>query len=294
MELALALMRLWERRIWLAIGVVVAVAAGFGGMVAFKSTVYSSASTQMVVDSPKSALGNMQTSLIPFTNRAVVFARLMVSPEALDYIGQQAGIPGNEIAAQGPAEIGAPQATHNPSAIKDGKIVIPSSKFILRFDQNPELPTVDIYSQAPTTRQAIALANGAVTGFAKYLNILDGETNVPDQQRVQIRQLGSAQGGEVNPSSGKEIAVLLALMMFVVWCFGMLFAIRLRANLRESRAITLGNVPGFDPGLVDHQAAGRLPLDGVDTSARRGFGSDGDGEAELSNGHRPDYATHER
>ena len=93
MELALALMRLWERRIWLAIGVVIAVAAGFGGMVAFKSTVYSSASTQMVVDSPKSALGNMQTSLIPFTNRAVVFARLMVSPEALDYIGQQAGIP---------------------------------------------------------------------------------------------------------------------------------------------------------------------------------------------------------
>lgn len=165
MELALALLRLWERRIWVAIGAVLAVAAGVAGMSAFKSTAYSSASTQMVVDAPKSALGNLQTSLLPFTNRAVVFARLMVSPEALTYIGQDAGIPGNEIAAQGPAEIGAPQAIHNPSTVKNGKLVVPKSKFILRFDQNPQLPTVDIYSQAPTTRQAIALANGAVTGF---------------------------------------------------------------------------------------------------------------------------------
>ncbi len=291
MELALALLRLWERRLWVAIGAILAIAAGVGGMTAFKSTVYSSASTQMVVDAPKSALGNMQTSLVPFTNRAVVFARLMVSPEALSYIGQEAGIPGTEISAQGPAEIGAPQAVHNPSVLKNGKLVVPTTKFLLRFDQNPELPTVDIYSQAPTTRQALALANGAVTGFTKYLDTLDQATNVPDQQRVQIRQLGSAQGGEVNPSSGRMLAVLVALLVFVLWCFGILFTIRVRSNLRASRAGAAAK-PAIELSPVGHDS--ELLLGDRVLATSRNYVADGQGEAISSNGHGADYAAHGR
>lgn len=291
MELALALLRLWERRIWVAVGAVLALAAAVAGMSAFKSTVYSAASTQMVVDAPKSALGNLQTSLLPYTNRAVVFARLMVSPEALTYIGQAAGVPGNEIAAEGPAEIGAPQAIHSPSIVKDGKLVVPKSQFILRFDQNPQLPTVDIYSQAPTTRQAIMLANGAVTGFTRYLDLIDRETDVPDQQRVQIRQLGSAQGGEVNPSSGKMLAVLLGIMLFVVWCFGVLFASRLRANLRASRGALAADGPVVADGVSDHDTAGTLMRNGV-LAPPEYYGA---AASSLSaNGHHADLATRER
>ena len=179
MELALTLNRLWHRRLWVAIGVILAVAAAVYGAHALKKTTYAAASTQMVVDAPKSALGNLKTSLVPYTARAIVFARLMTSPEALTYIGQAAGIPGNEISALGPAEIGAPTAVHTPSVQVDGQLQAPKQKYVLRFDQNPDLPTVDIYSEAPTTAQALALANGAVTGFAQYLHQLDASNGGP-------------------------------------------------------------------------------------------------------------------
>lgn len=235
MELAQAILRLWERRRWVAAGIVVAIAVGAASTMAFRSTVYASASTQLVVDAPRSALGNLQTSLVPFTNRAIVYSRLMTSPQALAAIGKAAGIPGNEIDAQGPAEIGAPQATHVPSATVNGKLVTPPAKYVLRFDQNPQLPTVDIYAQAPTYHQAVALANGAVTGLRTYLSQLDANTDVPDGRRIEIRQLGAAQGGVVDHGTPVQIAAIVGFIVLLLWCMGVLYVTGMRARLRQAR-----------------------------------------------------------
>jgi hypothetical protein len=232
MELALALNRLWHRRIWVALGIVVAVFAGILGTRALKKTSYSAASTQMVVDAPSSALGSLKTSLVPYTARAIVYARLMTSPEALQYIGQAAGIPGNEIAAMGPAEIGGPTAMHTPSVQVDGRLQAPKEKYVLRFDQNPDLPTVDISSEAPTTGQAIALANGAVAGFANYLHALDDRTSVPAHQQVRIRELGSAEGGVVAAGSATKLGALIGVLVLIMWCLGILFVAHVREQLR--------------------------------------------------------------
>ena len=95
---------------------------------------------------------------------------MMTSDEALQYIGKAAGINGNLIEATGPVEIdGSPAATHAPSAIESGKALPAAKSYKLSLVQNPSLPTVDVYASAPTTAQAVALANGAVTGFATSL-----------------------------------------------------------------------------------------------------------------------------
>ena len=83
MELALALNRLWHRRIWVALGVIVAAAVAIESSHALKKTSYGTASTQMVVDAPTSALGNLKTSLVPYTARAIVYARLTNAPVTL-------------------------------------------------------------------------------------------------------------------------------------------------------------------------------------------------------------------
>ena len=158
----------------------------------------------------------------------------MVSPEALTYIGQDAGIPGNEIAAQGPAEIGAPQAIHNPSTVKNGKLVVPKSKFILRFDQNPQLPTVDIYSQAPTTRQAIALANGAVTGFTGISTSSTVRPACPALSACRSGSWAAPRAVRSTPAPASCSPMLLGVALFVVWCGGILSVSRLRANLRAA------------------------------------------------------------
>ena len=105
MELAQAMQLLWRRKIWLAVGVVVALAVGAGSIQLLKNAQeYATAMTQMIVDSPRSPLGNTGASLDPFTARASVFADLMASHPALVAIGEAAGIPPDQIVASAPAD----------------------------------------------------------------------------------------------------------------------------------------------------------------------------------------------
>jgi hypothetical protein len=236
MELAKTLLKIWALRVWIAIGLVLAVLAAAASLTMAHTKVYSAASTQMLVDSPRSALGDPAEDLTPFTARAFVFARLMTTPEALQYIGEAAGVPGNLIAASGPTELAGPQATHAPTAAQSGELTSAPAGYKLNFLQNPQLPTVDVYAEAPNTKQAIALANGAVTGFAAYLKHLDSQGSVPVGQRLAIRQVGAATGGTVDPGAGKALAAIIFIVVLTLWCILVLFVSNVRAQLRIARA----------------------------------------------------------
>jgi hypothetical protein len=250
MEFALALVKLWRLRLWVAGGALLALLASFAVLQVAKSTTYAAAETSMLVDAPRSALGNTQADLTPLVTRAAVFARLMTSAEALNYIGRAAHIPGNLIAATGPEEIGTPQATHTPSINQNGKLSTPPASYSLRFDQNPLLPTVDVYATAPTANQAIALANGAVTGFATYVDQLELAGNVPAGQRVTIRQMGSATGGAVDSGIGTMLAAIVFPIVMIIWCFMVLLGSKLRGKVRTARRLA-AEAP-FESALEGH------------------------------------------
>ena len=235
MTTAKILLKLWKLRLWVGIGAVFALVAAVGSVATSHSTVYATASTQMLVDSPASAIANADVDLTGYAARANVYARLMTSDEALRYIGQAAGIPGNLIDANGPLEVnGSPTATHAPVQIVGGKNVPYPAIYKLSFVQNPDLPTVDVFAEAPTTAKAIALANGAVTGFANFVNHSDA-ANVPAARRVEVRQLGGATGGIVDAGASKKIAVLAFFGILAVWCLLVLWVSRLRAELRAAK-----------------------------------------------------------
>jgi len=273
MELAQALIQLWERKIWLLVGLIVAGVARFGVHQTAKSSVYAAATTQMVVDAPRSALGDIQSSLEPFTARAGVFALLMTSPQALNAIGHAAGIPGTQIAAEGPPQANLPQVGSSPTPI--------DTPYKLQLNQDPTLPTVDVYAQAPTAKEAVDLANGAVTGFATYLKSLQVQGSVPTGQRVEIRQLGSAIGGVVNSSASTKMAGIVGFVVLLLWCGGILFAAKLRAAWAGR---------GSEPARPEARAA--PPQRNLAESWRHADSADADLEAvwayadpALSNGH---------
>ena len=267
MTLARILLKLWKLRLWVGVGGLLGVVAAVGSVTMSHSTVYANASTQMVVDSPASALANAGADMTGYAARANVFARLMTSAEPLRYIGQAAGIPGNLIDANGPVETnGSATATHAPVAIQDGKDLPAPATYKLSFLKNPDLPTVDVYAEAPTTAQAIALANGAVTGFANFINQLDAN-NVPLGKRIEVRQLGRATGGIVDSGASKKIAVLIFFAVLAMWCGVVLFVSRLLAQLRAAKKngaddlfdvledeLTPAHAPGMGnpPPLADH------------------------------------------
>ncbi len=235
MELAKTLLKLWSLRVWIAVGAVIALLASVASLTLLPSKVYATASTQLVVDAPRSALGDAQKDLTPYTARAFVFARLMTTPQALQYIGQAAGVPGNLISASGPTELTGTQATHAPTAVQGTQLTSAPARYTLNFLQNPQLPTVDVYAKAPDTKRAMALANGAVSGFAAYITYLDNQSGVPAGQRIDIRQLGSATGGVVDPGASKALAFLIFVFVLALWCGLVLFATNLRAHMRLAR-----------------------------------------------------------
>ena len=271
MTLAKILLKLWKLRLWVGVGGLLGVAAAVGSVTGSHSVVYANASTQMLVDSPTSALANSGADITSYAARASVFARLMTSAEALRYIGRAAGIPGNLIDANGPVETnGLSAASHTPVEIQNGKDLPAPATYKLSFVQNPDLPTVDVYADAPTTAKAIALANGAVTGFANFIRQLD-VNNVPLGNRIEVRQLGGATGGIVDPGASKKTAVLIFFAVVAVWCGVVLFVSRLLAQLRAAKQNGTDDdfaVPEQELSRVDAPAMDDRPLRFASQEAR--------------------------
>jgi hypothetical protein len=242
MEFALILRELSRHRRMLAVGVLIAAIAATLSVYRLdglglkpRSLQYSSASTQVFVDTPSSILGNLSPTFEPLQARATVYANFMASPTFLNLVGQHAGIPGEQIYAAGPIDPSVPRVVQEPTAVqRNVEITGETTPYRLNFNSDPNLPTIGIYAQAPNTRQAIALANASAVSLAQYVTSLQSAGHTPAQARVVIRRLGEAHGGVVNGGISKALAGMAFIGVFLVWCILVLLAGRFRATWRAS------------------------------------------------------------
>jgi hypothetical protein len=210
-----------------------------------RSLQYSSASTQILVDSPSSVLGNLSQTFEPLSTRAAVYANFMASPAVLNLIGQQLGMSGEQIYAAGPVIANQPRVVQEPTALKRNvEITGESNPYRLNFESQINLPTINIYSQAPTTERAVALANAAAAGLNLYVTRLENTNKIPPASRVTIRQLGPANGAVVNGGISKALAAIVFILVFVLWCVIVLVASRFLENWRASAVLTSGGNNG--------------------------------------------------
>jgi hypothetical protein len=242
MEFALVLRELARHRRALVVGVLVAaVAATFsvyhldGSKLEPRQLQYSSASTTVFVDTPSSVLGNLNPSFDPLLSRATVYANFMASQTVLNAIGQQVGIPGDQLYAAGPVDSLVPRVVEEPTAVqRNVEITGETAPYRLNFNNDPNLPTIGIYAQAPTTAQAIGLANAAASSLSRYVRGLQETDRVPAQSRVVIRQLGTASGGVADGGISKALATIVFVGALLLWCLLILVAARFREYWRTS------------------------------------------------------------
>ncbi|MGA2455211.1 MAG: hypothetical protein ABSG93_17000 [Solirubrobacteraceae bacterium] len=226
----------------MAVGVLVAAAAAIlsvyrvdGSTLKARSLQYSSATTQALVDSPTSVLGDLSQSFEPLSARATVYANFMASPAVLALIGQQVGLSGEQLYATGPVSASQPRVVQEPTALKrNTEITGETDPYRLSFESQPNLPTINVYAQAPTTALAVGLANGAVVGLKQYITALEAADKTPARARVTIRQLGPANGAVVDGGISKELAILVFVGVFLLWCILLLAASRFREVWRGS------------------------------------------------------------
>ncbi len=237
MELARVIRELWSRKLLLAVGVLIAAGAAVFS-VHGKPLTYSSASTQALVDSEESVLGNVAQSSEALSSRAQVYANFMAGPAILDIVGRQVGLSGDQIYAAGPVNAQEPRVEQEPTALKRNVQLTGETKpYRLNYEAQGNLPTITIYSQAPTTSQAVALANAAVVGLQRYVAQVESTGGVPKGKRVVIRQLGPATGGVVDGGISKTLAAMVFVAVFLLWCALMLYATRFRKAWRESALV---------------------------------------------------------
>jgi len=252
MEFALILRELSARPRLLGVAAIVSVlAATFSvyqpdglGLKA-RSLRYSSASTHVMVDTPSSVLGNLNQSFTPLDARATAYANFMTSPAVLGLIGKQLGIQGNQIYAAGPVDPLVPRTVQEPTAIqRNVQITGEADPYRLNFNNDQNLPTIGIFAQAPTSKQAVALANASVRALQQYIAGVESTENIPPKDRVVIRQLGEASGGVVDAGIGKALAGLVFVGVFLLSCVIMLALPRIQNGWRDSAR--LAEVEGDD------------------------------------------------
>lgn len=267
MELARTLKTLWMRRRLVALGALVATIAAllsvyrvglFPPSLESRTNVFATASTQLLVDAPDSAFADLANDLTPLETRASVFARFLASPVALELIAQDAGVPLGSIEAQGPYDINLPEIQQEPTAEqRSSQIIGEGAVYRLRFENNPVLPVVSTFAQAPTLAEAEGLANAAPRALRTYINRIQAVQATPEDRRVVIRKLGSATGGVVNEGANVQISALVFFLVFGAWCMLLIPAHTIARGWRDADAYGDGHPHGGSPnGHAEHEHEG--------------------------------------
>jgi len=228
MEPARTLKILWRRRRLVALGAAVALLAAllsiyrlglFPPSLESRSNVFASASSQILVDAPNSAFADTSFDLDELDTRASVFARFLASPAAVALIAKEAGIPFEAIEARGPFELNLPEVQQAPTAEeRSSQILGEGALYRLRFENNPGLPIVSVFAQAPEPEEAATLAAAAPAALHDYIERIQVEQQTPLQRQVVVRQLGSSRGGTVNQGANLQIATLVFAVVLGTWC----------------------------------------------------------------------------
>jgi hypothetical protein len=244
MELARTLKTLWIRRRLVALGALIAAVAAmlsvysvglFPPSMTTRTNIFATASTQLLVDAPDSAFADLENDLTPLETRASVFARFLASPVALQLIAKEAKVSVSSIEAEGPYDINLPVIQQEPTAgQRSSQIIGEGALYRLRFENNPVLPVVSVFAQAPTEAEAIGLANAAPRALRVYINRIQTEQDTPEGRRVVIRKLGDATGGVVNAGANVQIAALVFIIVFGAWCMLLVPAQTLARGWREA------------------------------------------------------------
>jgi capsular polysaccharide biosynthesis protein len=267
MELAQILRTLGRRKLALTFVLLIATAAALatGYKVGFNPPKLESravpsgqATTQILVDSPQSAIADLKQDTAPLVTRATVFAQFMTSSTIRERISAATGIPANQITAEGPfSGPGADQNAVTPSEARGSQVRAQTHPYRLTFVAQEQIPLVSVYASGPTAELAAKLANGVFVAVKGYVDEIAAADSTNPEHRVTVRQLGSAGASTVQTGGSKAVMVLAFLAITI---FGCLFIILLAAIRRSSQK-------PVEPPVEEYVGAVRYTSDPTMTSS---------------------------
>lgn len=233
---------LWERPRWLIIGFVVAILAAASRLVSvgvlppsitLNQIAHATATTELLVAerSSVSALTYRDGYFNSFLPRAQTLADTMASPEVRRLIARAAGIPAAQLAVDPPLWTNLERIQQFPSPEqRESQIIVENVPYRITVGVEPDAPVIDITAQAPTTKEAAALAAGAGRGLNAFVSGL--ETSTPPSSRYQVTQPVPITHSATGKSGPANIAAFTFAVVLFIWCGAMLFLSGLAEDLR--------------------------------------------------------------
>jgi hypothetical protein len=194
----------------------------------------SSASTQVLVDTPDSALVDLRQTtydIDSLTNRGVLVGNVMASPQVREMVGKRAGVPARQVTITPPLTADQPRPLsgtgHDPSVTD---LVASPGQPRVTVEASPTSPVLTIRAEASDPDLARRLADGTVTATRDYMSQIADLEATPTDSRVKLIQLGPASGGVVNSGAPVAMAVLAFVAAFGLTCVVVLFVARVRSG----------------------------------------------------------------
>ena len=181
------------------------------------------ATGQLLIDTPDSQVVALAPKgLDTLGVRANLIASLMAAGAVQSAIAQQAGLHPGQLAATTDAATLGPVASGisspvsaTPSSRQDAYIL---TTHTLSDLSNDPLPIIQFTAQAPNPAAALRLANATITGLREYLNTKAATDQIPEAGRLRVSDTSVPQVTTQSRGPTAPMAILAAVLVFVVGC----------------------------------------------------------------------------
>ena len=172
----------------------------------------------------------------------MLVASLASTQPVLEFIARRAELDPEDIAATTPVTSGVQTVFTEPDSERRAEQIAGADKpYRLEVRAGETLPTIDLYTQAPSALEARRLADSVVPGVRDYLRDGARDQGADPAKQVELLQLGPARGEIVSGGTKLQIAGLTFIFVFAVTGVLALALAVLRA--RRARAAGPANGP---------------------------------------------------
>ena len=224
----------------------------------------ASAAARMSVDRPSPLTSDALATEYDYETimrRSVLVATLASTQPALERIARLAGLDPDEIVATSPVTSGVQRVFTEPDSERRADQIAGADKpYRLEVRAGETLPTIDLYTQAPTVAEAERLADAVVPGMRDYFQDLARREGADPAKQVTLLGLGAARGEIVSGGTALQIAALTFIFAFAV-CAAVLLGVawlrRRPAPAGPVERVTARWPASWTAASVAHRAVGR-------------------------------------
>jgi hypothetical protein len=215
MGLAAVLRLLWDRRIVVIVGAVLAIAVALA-LGASPTPAGGIAKTRVVVDTPRSQLVyDAPHGVDTLYWRATLLAMELGTDAARQQMAAEMHVPASQIATT-ELELTAPST---PASLPNAAVQaasVTSAPYVVKVNTDDVLPVISIDTSAPDRAGAARLAQAAVHA----LQTGTPSTDSAEVQGLSVEQVSPIVPREIAGQSGRTKMAAIGVLLFGMWCLG--------------------------------------------------------------------------